>query len=396
MLRRRLGLQLTSLGPTTLERAVQRRMRAQHIEDWEEYAQYLKCHPTELDALVEEVVVPETWFFRDQAYFDALAELLLHPPFCSAAPLRVLSVPCATGEEAYSIAITLLSSGRTKNDFQVVGVDVSQHAVARAEEALYGRRSFRGTDEEFQRTYFHAEGDLFRLVTRVRQTVSFRRGNVIDSLFMGGLGQFHVIFCKNLLIYLCGWARQRAAEQLRRLLTPEGRLFAGTAEISLFLDHGFAAVSERYPFLLAPAAIPGRERRAPRRPPAAPPSSTSQQSAARLSPATAPPPPVRETVIEQARRLADRGDLDHARKLLENDSLPATAERYHLLGVVAKAAGDTTAAQEFLKRALYLDPHHTESLHLLAMLAETDGDLRAARGYRRRLQELAPSSDLGA
>ncbi len=388
LLRRHLGLKLASLGNSTLERAVRQRLQALGLADADRYLDYLQHHPGELDALVEEVVVPETWFFRDRAYFDALAEVMLTEPFRSAMPLRVLSIPCSTGEECYSIAITLLSSGRSENDFRITGIDISRQALARARAARYGRRSFRNTEERFRSSYFHREDDTYRLVDRVRAMVDFRRGNIIDTAFMAGLGRFHIVFCKNILIYLCGWARHRALDHLVRILEPEGRLFAGTAEISLFLDHGFKAVSEKYPFLLA--ARPPKDRRQAAAP-------LQRPRRRRLHGGMIGPPPAPALLaerpdsispIERARQLADRGELAAARRLLETEELPASAERYHLLGVIAKAAGDTDDAKKFLKKALYLDPHHADTLHLLAMLAENAGDLRAARSYRRRLQEI--------
>nr|MDQ2694066.1 hypothetical protein [Pseudomonadota bacterium] len=107
------GLDTGATGTDALVPAVQRRMKALSLADPGEYHRRLLSARAELAALIEEVVVPETWFFRDRAAFDLLAHHVCHTwlPHHPQRPLRLLSAPCSSGEEPYSMAMTLLESG---------------------------------------------------------------------------------------------------------------------------------------------------------------------------------------------------------------------------------------------------------------------------------------------
>ncbi|NEM13145.1 MAG: chemotaxis protein CheR, partial [Xanthomonas perforans] len=119
-----------------------------------EDAYWLKVHncASEQQALVEAVVVPETWFFRYPESFVALVNLARErsTQLAGARPLRILSLPCSTGEEPYSIAMALLDAGLPGDGFRIDAMDISEVNLQRAERALYGRNSFRGDDLSFR------------------------------------------------------------------------------------------------------------------------------------------------------------------------------------------------------------------------------------------------------
>ncbi|MFO0851069.1 MAG: CheR family methyltransferase [Gemmataceae bacterium] len=135
VLERRLGLNPGAVGGRALEVAVGRRLAAAGIADVATYADRVQADRREFDALVEAVVVPETWFLRYPESFRHLAGWAAERrrALPVGRPLRVLCVPCSTGEEAYSVALTLLDAGLPAGSFRVDGVDVSGRAVAAAE-----------------------------------------------------------------------------------------------------------------------------------------------------------------------------------------------------------------------------------------------------------------------
>ena len=265
LLSREIGLSARSIGSSAVEAAVKLRLRACGALEVSEYLALLERDPGERSARVEEIVVPETWFFRDDEVFKALrrhaSKWLIREE-----PLRVLSLPCATGEEAYSVSITLLEAGLRASRFNVRGIDVSERALELARRGEYGKNSFRGVDPQQQRGYFEASGkQRWRVLDGARQTVSFARGNVLDQALCAPRS-YDVILCRNLLIYLDPEARARALDNLHRWLEPEGLLFGGHAEALELMDARFRRLRESSPFAYVKQRRSERPRRASTRP----------------------------------------------------------------------------------------------------------------------------------
>ncbi|NEM46493.1 MAG: chemotaxis protein CheR, partial [Xanthomonas perforans] len=133
---------------------------------------------SEQQALVEAVVVPETWFFRYPESFAALVNLARERSthLAGARPLRILSLPCSTGEEPYSIAMALLDGGLPGDGFRIDAMDISEVNLQRAERALYGRNSFRGDDLSFRDRHFAVTPEGFELRSQVRRKVRLLAG----------------------------------------------------------------------------------------------------------------------------------------------------------------------------------------------------------------------------
>lgn len=141
LLKQTMGLDATSIGSSAIERAVQERLSACHLKDPDSYWERVRSSETELQELVEAVVVPETWFFRNPEAFAALVRLVREEwlPSHPEGVLRLLSLPCSTGEEPNSIAMALLDAGFPANRFDIDAIDISARALARAQLGLYGR-----------------------------------------------------------------------------------------------------------------------------------------------------------------------------------------------------------------------------------------------------------------
>ena len=120
--------------------------------------------------LIETVIVPETWFFRDREAYVALVKVVLEEwlPAHGDGPLRLLSAPCSTGEEPYSMAMALFDAGLPANRFHIDALDISARSLARARRAFYGRNSFRGTNLSFRGRYFQAAAGGHHLAEAIR------------------------------------------------------------------------------------------------------------------------------------------------------------------------------------------------------------------------------------
>src|SRR5262249_28978799 len=137
----------------------------------------------EIQELIETVVVPETWFFRDAKAFEVLAEFVVHEwlPASPQGSLKILSGPCSTGEEPYSVAMALLDVGMPAHRFTIDAVDISARAVAKAKAGVYGANSFRGQSLEFRERYFEETAIGYTLKRSVCRSVAFHQSNLLSA-----------------------------------------------------------------------------------------------------------------------------------------------------------------------------------------------------------------------
>jgi len=384
-LRETIGLDAGSIGRGVVERAILDRQTAAGAADAIAYLARLRSSKEELQALIEAVVVPETWFFRDPGAFDALSSVVRHGAVPMATePLRLLSVPCSTGEEPYSMAMALLDAGVPSARFQVDAMEISTRALALAEAATYGRNSFRGSGAMGREHHFEPAPRGRRVCERVRRQVRFRHGNMLACPFAPGRDRFDIVFCRNLLIYFDRAAQDRAIQTLGALLKPEGLLFVGSSEGGLALNHAF--VSAKLPMAFAfrrPHARADRSRTATKR-------RAARATAAAPAPAAAEARPVAAVTLEEIRAVADQGRFDEAAALCEEHvrAMGPSADAFCLLGVVRDAAGEVDAAAASYRKALYLEPAHADAVMHLALLVERQGREAEAKVLWSRARRL--------
>jgi chemotaxis protein methyltransferase WspC len=404
-LRLTIGLDAASIGSTLIERIVRLRMKSHGIKRIEEYERLLQSSRPEWDELVESVLVTETWFFRDREPFAAFVRLVAEEwlPAHKTDLLRVLSVPCASGEEPYSLVMALLEAGVPAQRFHVHAVDISARALARASRAIYGKNSFRDKDLSFRGRYFQATKEGFTLSPDIRSLVSFQQGNLLSPDFMAGRENYDFIFCRNLLIYFDRPTRSVALEKVDRLLAPGGVLFVGPAEQPLVIDYGF--VSANIPMASAcrkaspasgrsdlPRGVPAKLREWPLFSPELQPHNRSRSHAlSKVNKELAPE--LKADGLNLARGMADAGFFKEAAELCRAHlrANGASAQAYYLLGLVGEAVGDPGAIDCY-RKALYLAPDHYETLLQMASLFQKNGDTARARTFRTRAQRNKPKT----
>lgn len=407
LLKRAMGLDAASIGSSFIERAVQERMTACRLDDLRSYWELVMSSESELQELIETVVVPETWFFRDREAFVGLARIAQESWSTgrSRAPLRLLSLPSATGEEPYSMVMALLDAGLTTDQFHIDAVDISRRALERAERAVYGKNSFRGDSLDFRERYFETGAQGYQLNEHVRRQVRFYNDNFFASDFLQGQENYDIIFCRNLLIYFDRTTQDRAIQILEGLLRPQGLLFVAASETGLMLRHDF--VSANLPLAFAfhrpstevktkrgkaqsQAKVVSRRTHQSTKPAAKPKSTQVRPAKARPASAALPVTSVRESKIAEAARLADRGRFAEAAKYCEEELREngPSAAVFHLMGLVREATGDAVEATGYYRKALYLDPDHYETLIHLALLIEKQGGATGAQALRERARRV--------
>jgi chemotaxis protein methyltransferase WspC len=403
-LKERIGLDVTSVGPAIIERAVRQRTTLSQAAHADEYWQLLQGSRDEQQALIEAVIVPETWFFRYPESFATLGKLARNRlnELNNMRALRILSLPCSTGEEPYSIAMALLDAGLKPHQFKVDGMDVSPLSVEKARRALYGKNSFRGQDLDYRERHFSAEQDGHRVNENVREQVRLQVGNVLDPALLASEPAFDFVFCRNLLIYFDQPTQKQVFEVLKRLTHVDGVLFIGPAEGSLLGRLGMRSIGIPQSFAFSRHSDPHPE-----------PLPTPKPVTLPISPAprSPSPPPVRNrpfsavtplpitrnsanpdaaALLANIAALANEGKSAEARAACELylRSHEPVAQVFYWLGLLSDVAGLTLEAQGFYRKALYLEPQHPEALMHLAALLQAQGDSAGAR----RLQERAARS----
>ncbi len=244
LLEKRIGLAAGAVGTELIARVVRRHMGESGISSEDEYVGGLEKSGELWESLVEALVIPETWFFRNRQSFSFLSAFArsewLDKP--REGVVRVLSCPCATGEEPYSIAMTLLDAGMPPGSFLVDGFDISNPLLEKARAGVYGPESFRGSDLAFRDRHFDAEPGGFRLRPSVMEPVRFCKTNILDVGVSLEHGVYDAVFCRNLLIYLTPSAKRRVVRVLERMLDKEGVVFVGHIEHEVFSEFGFERI----------------------------------------------------------------------------------------------------------------------------------------------------------
>jgi chemotaxis protein methyltransferase CheR len=325
-----------------------------------------------VDRLIDEVTVQETTFVRDRRQLDTIAwhDVLRDARAAGSGTIRVWSAGCASGEEAYTLALLAAEAlAPAQAPVDVLGTDISGAALAAAMVGRYRQRAVGALEAALRSRYLEPQADGSQLVcARLRRLVRFRRHNLArDPIPPPGEAGFDVIACRNVLIYFDAPLAERVIGLLRRSLRPGGRLVLGAADA---LQRTAARP------LIPPArpAGPVRPRGHPlRRPLGRQPSLSHQER------------------LTAALEAADKGDRDDALALvallIEED--PLDADAHFVQGLVTLEAGDPARAAAALRRALYTDATFALAAFTLGRAYDVLGDRPAARrAYEHALRTL--------
>lgn len=391
LLSQKAGFEAGSLNARRLTKAIAIRQAACELSDAQAYLTRARSSVPECEALIEELIVPETWFFRDRKPFDYLQHYAISER--SNNRLRLLSVPCSTGEEPYSLAIALLEAGLSPNQFMIDAVDISHRSIIKAKHGAYTKNSFRG--EARSNGYFQHTTQGFQLHDSILKLVNFQQGNIL-TLLPSLTQQYDVIFCRNLLIYLHEEACLKVLQAIDHCLVPGGLLFMGASETGKIDLTQYTSVRQPFTFAFRKldAPKPISKRSLPQLLPApadsltviAKPPTNGAVSARRNGLDQTASPPSLQTVIQ----FADAGQITEAIALcqtyLSHDR--TSAEAYILLGQLHQANQQDSQAEQCLQRALYLKPDSQAALLYLVVLKKHQGDQASADRLQQRLERL--------
>lgn len=260
LLRLRTGHDFKDYKRGTILRRIERRLQVTGLNTVARYRDYLDQHPDETDLLLQDMLISVTNFFRDREAFDALERDVIPAIFDQAGAkeqIRAWSVACATGEEAYSIAILLEEQNALRSPFhsiQVLASDIDARAIATARRGTYAEAIDADVSTtRLQRWFLHLEKQ-YGVKNDFRGNILFALHNVLhDPPF----SKLHLIACRNFLIYLRKEAQIKVFEILHYALHPNGYLFLGASESADVVPELFVAVNKKYRIYQALPIKPG-------------------------------------------------------------------------------------------------------------------------------------------
>ncbi|MBU4023956.1 protein-glutamate O-methyltransferase CheR [bacterium] len=190
---------------------------------------------SEFQELMNAVTVNETYFFREKDQFEVLVNKILpelYDNLSQVRPLRILSSPCSSGEEAYSIVLHLMEEGNIieKADIEIVGIDIDSTVINKAKKAIYNERSIHAIPKNVVFKWFNKKGLNYEICEDLSGSVDFKIVNVFDKAEMRKLGKFDVIFSRNMLIYFDDASRKEVAMTFYDMLNVGGYVLLGHAE----------------------------------------------------------------------------------------------------------------------------------------------------------------------
>jgi chemotaxis protein methyltransferase CheR len=406
-----------------LAHIVKARMGEVAIADCGAYLDRIQSDSAEMDALVAELTIGETYFFRHKEQFDALRELILPDVIArnqDTRRLRIWSAGCATGPEPYSVSIMLEREfGHRIQDWHVsiLGTDINQKFLTRARDGRYDHWAFRTTPPDVLERCFTKIGNQWQINPSYKRHVTFQYHNLIGGRFpsiVENIAGFDIIICRNVIIYFSAETIEGLIPQFRESLNTEGWLVMGHAEPNQVLFREFRTVNRPGavlyqrtenlppaplppPSVPAPISLPIKTSLAvtpplpvrPRRPAPAP-----------LPPSSPPPKPSAATVPAQGiatiRDLADRGEWERAAQACQAQLAvtPLDPWAHFYRAMIHEQVGEGEACEQALRRAIYLDrklvlPHY----HLGLFLLRKDDAQGAVKAFRNVLALLADLPD---
>ena len=233
---------------STILRRIERRLQVNEVSDLTEYLSFIHQHPEEVTALLHDLLISVTNFFRDPKAFERLENDVIPKLFHGKGAgdqVRVWATGCATGEEAYSLAILLVERAAKMVDppkLQVFATDIDEEAIQRARHAVYPETIVADVSPERLQRFFTKEDSHYRVKKAIREIVLFAPHNILrDPPF----SKLDLVTCRNLLIYLTREIQERVIEIFHFALRPDGFLFLGSSETAESATALFTPVDKR-------------------------------------------------------------------------------------------------------------------------------------------------------
>jgi two-component system, chemotaxis family, CheB/CheR fusion protein len=249
LLQQHTGHDFSNYKRPTLLRRIHRCMRFKDLPDLPSYIAHLQQHPSDIKVLLKSLLISVTQFFRDKQSFSELEQVVFLPLLQSNKrdkPVKIWVAGCATGEEAYSIAMLCAEYALHTADaptFQIIATDIDEQALHYAKEGLYNATEVAYLSPERLQQFFTQGDEGYRVKQHLKDQVQFLHQNLLLTVPATGL---NLISCRNVFIYLNYTAQEQALHKFRTVLQPGGYLFLGKAESINGAPHSFTTISREH------------------------------------------------------------------------------------------------------------------------------------------------------
>ena len=401
LIREKCGVTFRNDALHLLEASINKRIFACRLSGREEYLRMASGDEEEIRRLIDLITINETYFLREAQHFGVLCDTIM-PEMLGrrSGKIRILSAGCSTGEEAYSILISMIEKYGMgiKSRIEIHGMDIDRNAVKAAREAVYRNNSFRN-DERMLMKYFEERKDkCYGLVPAIREGVDFQVCNLLRQPYPEALQKMDIVFYRNVSIYFDREMQRAVFQNLSNILNPEGYIFLSSTE-TYYHNVGILSLKEYnnvffYQKKIEMGFDDRRKYRKPLLPPSLPSSpDISARKAERIPPPVAQPMPA---IVEERRdvrvifdeALADAMQKKYRQSIAKLDALlgayPDFLKAYALKASVLVNLQEMGAAREVCGKILARDEWNLEAHLLLGIVAkineERDEALRMFRG----------------
>lgn len=397
LIREKCGVMFKDDALHLLETSINKRIAACNLNGHDEYLSKASGDEEELHRLIDLITINETYFMREGQHFDVLCNTLMPEMLGSrSGKIKILSAGSSTGEEAYSILISLIEKFGMgiKSRVEIYGVDIDRNVIKTAKEAVYGNNSFRNDERMLMKYFERREDKRYGLIPAVREGVDFQTCNLLRLPYPEALRKMDIIFYRNVSIYFDRDVQKAIFQNLSNMLNPEGYIFLSSTE-TYYHNVGILSLKQYNNVFLYHNKVEMEfdDRRKYKKPPLPAHPASAAPKAARILPPVAQPKPA---VVEKRRDvriifdevLADAMQKKYRQSIAKADALlevyPDSLKAYALKASVLVNLQEMDAAREVCSQILARDEWNLEAHLLLGIVAkineEYDEALKMFRG----------------
>jgi len=388
VLEEEIGLDPESVGYKYIEKSINNTILKLGQIDEKEFYKEIIINKKSLEIFIEEIVVSETWFLRNRKSFNNL-KIYLNQYDVVNEKLKILSAPCSTGEEIYSIIFMLFESGISSANCNLAAWDINHLNLNKAKKAMYKKLSLKELNDTDIEKYFRKEENFYKIKDDYLQyKIDFKQINLTKKIIEIN-EKFDIIFCRNLLIYLNENARKILLFNLEQLIKDNGILFVGESELNYFLNNGFDKIDNNTSIACIPSFKEKRKKTI----------LINKQFkkeikkdnlVINLSVDNENKTKEKNNLDLELQNLISLNKLDKAELICQENIIKNKLEwkNYFWLGFIFFIKEDYNKSKDYFLKALFLNPLEYDTLIYLSLIENKEGNLEKSDLYRKRAKKI--------